>query len=294
MEAYEIWQSTLLECQKNRFRVLPLHAPVTEDELTALADEKLPLPVATFARLWHEYQQDAWRTLIESAALENPAVLDEPTSSGILAPLRSVVSRAEFAAVVWGHPLSWKSPQQWAYLLQIRAIRQDSEPSAHILLHPPASQDDIEKAETVLNLRLPPSYKRFLLVTNGLGFGANEWTFVCGAGPARADWNKVVLNLWLECSHHNEICACWREFQGVYADEREMDRESGIDTFLSDETILVPFSMTFDAWCFDRTRPGGDGEYPVMLWDHELREAKEMYPDFVTWFAGDSYLFGER
>ena len=74
-----------------------------------------------------------------------------------------------------------------------------------------------------------------------------------------------------------------------------MDREGGIDTFLSDETILVPFSMTFDAWCFDRTRPDEDGEYPVMLWDHELREAKERYPDFAAWFAGEvtSYLFGE-
>lgn len=292
MEAYEIWQSTLLECQKNGFRVLPLDAPVTEDELTALADEKPPLPVVTFARLWKEHPTDHWRTLIESAAIENPAVLDEPTSSGILAPLRSVVSRAEYAAVVWGHPLSWKSPQQWAYLLQIRAKSQDGEP-AHILLHPPASRDDIEKAEAVLDMRLPPSYKRFLLVTNGLGFGADELTFVCGAGPARADWNKVVLNLWLECSHQHEICSCWREFQGVYAYERIMDREGGIDTFLSDETILVSFSRTFDDWCFDRTQPGPDGEYPVMLWDHELREAKETYLDFIAWFAGDSYLFGE-
>jgi hypothetical protein len=58
----------------------------------------------------------------------------------------------------------------------------------------------------------------------------------------------------------------------------------------------VPFAQTFDAWCFDRTRTGEDGEYPVMLWDHELREAKEIYPDFVAWFAGEveSYLLGEE
>ena len=80
--------------------MLPLNAPVTEEALTALADEKLPLPVATFARLWEAYQHDAWRALVESAATVNPAVLDEPTSNGILESLRALVSRAVYAAVV--------------------------------------------------------------------------------------------------------------------------------------------------------------------------------------------------
>ncbi|HEX6780314.1 MAG TPA: hypothetical protein VF099_19075, partial [Ktedonobacterales bacterium] len=112
--------------------MLPLDAPMTEDELATLADEEPPLPVATFARLWQEYRQDAWRALVESAAVENPVVMDELASSGVLAPLRSLVSRAGYAAVVWGHPLFWKSPQQWAYLLQIRATSEVGKPPAHI------------------------------------------------------------------------------------------------------------------------------------------------------------------
>jgi hypothetical protein len=216
------------------------------------------------------------------------------TKPPLLEPVRALLARAEYAAVVWGHPDHWQSPQQWGYLLQVRS-RRVGRASEHILLHAPASPADIASAEAALRMRLPPSYQRFLALTNGLGIGTTELTYIGGAGPARAYWEPVILNHWLECDHCHEIAAMWRQFQGVYDYERIRDWENGENSFLSDETALVPFAQTYDAWCFDRTRQRADGEYPVMFWDHETREASERYPDFPTWFAGEAmpYLFDE-
>ncbi|MGH7488910.1 MAG: hypothetical protein ACREMY_25405, partial [bacterium] len=81
-----------------------------------------------------------------------------------------------------------------------------------------------------------------------------------------------------------------------YASERVMDRERGENNFRSDETALIPFATTYEDWCFDRTRPDRAGEYPVVLWDHELRTAEDRYPNFSAWFAGEfeRYLFGDE
>ncbi|MDQ2907636.1 MAG: hypothetical protein M3Y81_29355, partial [Chloroflexota bacterium] len=97
-----------------------------------------------------------------------------------------------------------------------------------------------------------------------------------------------------QCDQHQEIAASWRSFQGVYDYERIRDWENGEHTFLSDETTLVPFGYTYETWCFDRNRPEPDGDYPIIFWDHETRQARDAYPDFSRWFAGEieSYLFG--
>jgi hypothetical protein len=36
-------------------------------------------------------------------------------------------------------------------------------------------------------------------------------------------------------------------------------------------------------------------ELPIVLWDHETREATDRYTNFDAWFAGEAkrYLFGE-
>jgi hypothetical protein len=105
----------------------------------------------------------------------------------------------------------------------------------------------------------------------------------------------VLLNQSMECAKYHEVAASWRAFQGTYDYERIMDRERGEDTFRSDETVLIPFAHTYEDWCFDRTRPDSAGEYPIVLWDHERREATDMYPQFDAWFAAEveSYLFGD-
>ncbi len=294
MKQASAWQQALQACQKYNFRVLSLDELLEEDALRALADEEPPPAVQAFVRHWNQTTPDAWHALLQSAAAVNPTVVEDAALASPLEPLRALLDRAEYAAIVYGQPspAHWKSPEKWGYLVQILPPNAETE-TDHLLLHLPASPADIASAEAVLRMKLPPNYRNFLMITNGLGMGAIELTYVCGAGPARADWNRVILNQWLECSHQHEIAAQWREFQGVYDYERIRDWENGEQTFLSDETIMVPFAQTYDAWCFDRTRPNADGEYPVMFWDHELREAREMYPDFLAWFAGevDPYIF---
>jgi hypothetical protein len=110
---------------------------------------------------------------------------------------------------------------------------------------------------------------------------------VRGAGPRRANWDAVMLILWMKCGGQDEVAARWREFQGTYAHERIMNRERSEDTFLSDETALIPFAHTYDDWCFDRTRPDAGGDHPIMLWGHEAREATDRFRNFDSWFAGE-------
>jgi SMI1 / KNR4 family (SUKH-1) len=294
LEAEQLWRKTLQECSAKGFSVFPLDQPFSEAALHRFAEEPSPA-VVTFARLWDQTAPDAWQTLVQSAASVNPEVIADVTRPPLLEPVRLLLTRAEYAAIVWGHPDHWQSPLQWGYLLQIPPRRAGGE-TWHFLLHTPASREDIAAAEAALRLKLPPSYRRLLMLTNGLGIGITELTYIGGAGPARADWIPIELNQWLECAPYHEIAAMWRQFQGVYDYERIRDWEEGRNSFLSDETILVPFAQMSDAWCLDRTRQQADGEYPILFWDHETREASERYPDFLAWFAGEiePYVFDER
>ena len=234
MTAIESWRSMLERSAGVGFHVHDLDAALTEDDWAALADGEPPSPVRTFAELWARREMDPWRVLVESAATVNPGIGDEVAKGAKLRPLRSLLARAERAALVFGHPSHWTSPDQWGYLLHVRHA-QRADVYENVILHPPAKASDLAQVEHVLALTLPPSYTRFLSLTNGLGIGEREHNWVCGAGPQRANWNAVMLNLWMECGGQHEVAAQWREFQGAYAYERIMDRERGEDTFASDE-----------------------------------------------------------
>ncbi|HEX9055941.1 MAG TPA: SMI1/KNR4 family protein [Ktedonobacterales bacterium] len=301
MEREASWQAALDSSIRAGFRTHPLDTALTATDWSHLSAEEPPLPVRTFTELWAQqsaqHAVEPWRILVESAASVTPGIRDEldgVAEPSALGPLRALLARVEQAAVVFGHPGNWTSPDQWAYLLQVRHA-QRADAYEHVLLHPPASEQDLAQVEHVLAVPLPHSYHRFLLLTNGLGLGERELSYVCGAGPRRAAWPAVQLNQWMECARQHEIAAAWREFQGIYAYERIMDRERGENTFGSDETALIPFASTFDAWCFDRTRPDSAGEYPIVLWDHEARAATEHYPQFDAWFADEvePYLFDD-
>jgi hypothetical protein len=288
------WQEAVQACEKAGLRLLPLDPPVDEAALRAFANGLPPPAGVAFVQHWNPAAPHAWDALLQSAALVNPGVLEDATQAHVLAPLCTALERAQYAALVQGQPepAFWKSPEQWAYLVQIGPPNERADP-AHLLLHLPASPADIAAAEAALRLKLPPGYRHLLLLTNGLGLDATELVYVCGAGPARAEWKPVIFNEWMQCGYQHEIAAEWREFQGIYDYERIRDWENGEQTFLSDETILVPFSETYDAWCFDRTRPNAAGDYPIMFWDHELHQADERYPDFRAWLAEEmeAYIF---
>ena len=287
-------QSALESSASAGYHVFAIDAAPTAADWANLADMEPPEPVRAFAELWAREDVGPWRVLVESTAAINPGIRDAASDGAKSAPLRALTARAERAALMFGHPSHWTSPNQWSYLLHVRHTRQAGV-YANVILHPPAESADLAQAEHVLAIKLPPSYRRFLLLTNGLGIGEREFSYVCGAGPQRANWNVVMLNRWMECGTLHEIAAQWREFQGTYAYERIMDRERSEDTFASDETALIPFAHTYETWCFDRTRQDSAGEFPIVLWDHEMREATDRYTDFDEWFAGEvePFLFGE-
>jgi hypothetical protein len=205
--------------------------------------------------------------------------------STVFAPLRYLLARATRVAVLYGEHFVWKSPDQWSYLFEIAPLEEEHR-YRYILAHPPATVAHIQQAETVLGTALPPSYVQFLQATNGLGIGTNEQYFICGAGEARAAWDDDVTfqaGVFTKPLYH-EIASYWFQWQEIYAYEREQECETGVNTFRSDEKVCIAFASTCDDWCFDRSTSDARGEYPVVFWDHELREATLRYPDFASWF----------
>lgn len=288
MLTQQVWQRALHECRAAGIDALPLGMSLTDAAWELLADAPPPPAVRAFADVWTQQRLDPWETFVRSAAVINPYILQEDTLSGAVRQLRLLVERIEYAALAYGQSSEWTSPDQWAYLVQIEHAEGESR---HLLLRPPATEADIARAEHVLNITLPPSYKSLITYTNGVGLGPVEHHYICGAGPGRAQWKPVALNLWPECAGQHEIAALWREFQGTYAYERIQDRERGENTFLSDETALIPFAFTNGIWCFDWTQPDTTGELPVVFWDHETRQARAVYPDFAAWFADQMNMF---
>jgi hypothetical protein len=273
--------------------MLSLEQPVDHAALHALAEEEPPPAVQAFAANWNQIAPDAWHALLQSAAAVNPTVVAAELAEPKLMPLRSMLARAEHAAITWQPAYSWPKAQRWGYFLQIRSPKRWVEPE-QLCFFPPATPADIAAAEAVLRMKLPPGFRHFVQITNGFSSGIRGSTEICGVGPANADWAAVQLNRWMDAPSHNEIAAAWRAFQGDYDYARIMDWEEGINSFESDETILVPFAYFAETYCFDRTRPTAAGEYPVMFWDHELRGATETHPNFLAWFAErvESYIFG--
>lgn len=280
------WIKPFLDAE---FLVGSLTPPLTKTQAwlaTSLTHEAPPATIRAFAERYAHDEMGVWRALAESAASAQPDNRDALTDGMALAPLRALIERVNRVAVLYDSRHRWKTPNRWGYAFETRPPATTGEAQL-LILRPPATESDLQRVESVIQMTLPPSYRRFLLVSNGLGVGARELTYICGAGPQRAHWESVRRNLWMNFADSRELAAQWRHFQGLYAYERIMDRDRGEDTFLSDETALVPFAHTYEVWCFDRTRPDARGEYPIVLWDHEMRQATDRYADFDSWFGGE-------
>jgi len=200
-------------------------------------------------------------------------------------PLKQLIGHATQVAVMYGEYSAWKSPDKWSYLFQVKDLF-ESNTYDYFVAHAPATLEQIHQAESALGMQLPPTYVRLLTLTNGLGLYLDERSFICGVGDARATWDEVVNFQKLTFPRHeyHEITSYWLQWQDVLEYERERDRETGINTFLSNERVCVPFAYKSDDWCFDRSQHNEDGEYPILFWDHELRKATFKYPDFEAWF----------
>lgn len=205
----------------------------------------------------------------------------------VFPPLEHFLMHATNVAVIYGEFYAWESPDKWKYLFQMNDPS-DVNKQLYFVAQPPATLKHIHQAGTVLGMQLPPSYVHFLEFTNGLGLGAgpDEFYFICGAGEARAFWDDVVnfRSLTSTIHEYHEISSNWLQWQDTLSYERERDRETEITSFASDERVYVPFAYKGDEWCFDRSNPNENGEYPVLFWDHELCEATWKYADFASWF----------
>jgi len=69
----------------------------------------------------------------------------------------------------------------WRELIQSAGVRRTDKP----LLHPPATAEDIQRAEAALGVKLPAALIAFLLETNGVDTGYGE--FIWSAQKIAAD-----------------------------------------------------------------------------------------------------------
>lgn len=285
------WEEALQDYRSHHFRVF------TREQILSTPPEILTaeLPASTAVLAFMQQLAQPQLSLREAFVTAVQSFDESMHPNGIFAPLIELLDRAMHVAIMYGEHFVWKSPDQWSYLFMVEngvKSADGSDASAFFVVHPPATRTHIQQAEAVIGVPFPPTYMQLLQMTNGLGLDLNELAFICGAGNARAAWDKAEL---FEAGNflrdtYQEIASYWFAWQDVLAYERQRDRETGIDTFRSDERKYIPFAYTYDEWCFDRTNPDERGEYPVYFWDHELREATYKYPNFEAWFVDVAIL----
>ncbi len=209
--------------------------------------------------------------------------------TAIFPPFRYLIDHTVQIAVLYGEHPAKKSPDRWSYLLGIRDENRNK--NIYCIAHAPASSEHIREAETILEMKLPLTYTSFLQCTNGLELDLHGCYFVSGVGRARARLDEVLSspNPAAESFTYHEIASYNLMWQSVLQYERQRDQETGINTFLSDERVCVPFASTYDDWCFDRSCAHENNEYPILFWDHESRQATWQYPDFETWFVHEVF-----
>lgn len=285
----EKWLSSLETYAASGFLFFPVDGlDLSARAIEARTGTSLPVSVEEFYRAYGLAGGDLWQALLASAAAINPG---SDVSLSAAAPLRALAQQAEHVALVWDQRFAWRSPERWGYLCSIRPGHPLSAAN-NILFHLPATASEIRAAEQVVGMPLSPSYKNLLRITNGLGIGVQDLACVSGAGPQRADWELVLQGDWLHVDHAHEISAVSRVFYGVYDDDGGLDEVARI---LLGRKVIIPFAQTYERWCFDRSAPSTDGEYPILMWDHELCRARYLYTTFADWLQREfvPYIFDE-
>jgi hypothetical protein len=275
------WESVLERYRAQNLQVLTRESLLHSSLETLINGLPISVPTLSFLQQLSHSQLSLWDALFISVLSVHGNLKEKEA----FPPLKQLIDRVTQVAVIYGEHFAWKSPDKWSYLFQVRDLF-ESNTYHYFLAHPPATVEQIHQAETVLGMHLPPTYVCLLKLTNGLGLYLDERSFICGVGDARATWDEVVNFQKLTYPRHvyHEITSNWLQWQDVLEYERERDRETRINTFLSNERVCVPFAYKSDDWCFDRSQQNEDGEYPILFRDHELREAIFKYPDFEVWF----------
>ena len=275
------WESILESYRAQGFQVLTRESLLHASLETLINGLPISAPTLSFLQHLSHPHLSLWDAFFTSIL----SVHGDIQEKEVFLPLKHLIAHATQVAVMHGEHFAWKSPDKWSYLFQVRD-QFESKTYHYFVAHAPATLNQIHQAESVLGMQLPPTYMHLLILTNGLGLYLDERSFICGVGDARAAWDEVVNFQKLTFPRHeyHEITSYWLQWQDVLEYERERDRQTGINTFRSNERVYVPFAYQTDDWCFDRSRKNEEGEYPIFFWDHELREATFRYPDFEAWF----------
>ncbi len=275
MNSLNQWQQDFQKKLGRWNRAITLDHALSREELRDMTGEEPPSYVLELCQQWHLDHSDPWQVVTRTIEVQYPDNLQAITQELPAHPLRRLIEQAQQAVIVW-HP---SRVENWSCVL-ILPPRQRGYPPGYLKLFEPATSAEIAAAEAVLGMALPPSYQDLLLVTNGLGFSPSGVTQVMGAGPKRALWDVVLRGDWLSCEAYEEVAAQWRFFQGGYADLRTQEQDI---IFHTDETVLVPFLVIEDVYCFDRSRPDLSGECPIVFWDHEDLGGCDVAPTFRHW-----------
>lgn len=274
----KIWENALESYRSQHFQVFTreqlFHASI---DILLNGLDASPATILFFKNLSQPHVTP-WKALITSVQSFYEGVIE-------FVPLKQLLENATHVAILYGEHFAWKSPDKWSYLFEVMH-GDGGNARNYIIAHPPASKEQVRQAESVLKMPLAPSYVKLLHMTNGLGLALYETQFICGVGNGRAVWeNKATFQLGaFHRDLYHEIASYWFQWHDTLAYERRTELDEGINTFRSDEQICVPFAYTVDDWCFDRSHQAKNGEYPILFWDHELREATHEYSDFEMWF----------
>jgi hypothetical protein len=157
----------------------------------------------------------------------------------------------------------------------------------------PASEDAVRATEERLGVRLPPSYRNFLLTSNG-------WRHI---DPLLYELLKVEEIGWLPQADP-ELWEIWagegqdggdapgltgwlRRLRGLVPDQDEL-------TELLRRCVLLSGPADGDFWLLDGGRTGPDGEWTAYAWMASSGLDPEPYPSFGALVVHARELFEEQ
>ena len=270
------WLEAQEAMRKDGLRLIEIESTTERTQVEVFFQQPLPDPAQVFL---DHFQQNGniWEALVQSAVSVKNHLKDGIFSASFFPTLQQILSESKHLAIFQGQSGIWGSPDPWGYLIDTQALSM-----SQIILHLPVSPAVFDEVETRLQIRLPKSYRQLLSFSNGIGRGPRELSYICGAGPQRANWTAFEDEPFKKSFH--EILFEWHQWISIYEYANEEDVANEENIFQTNYHTLLPFAYTFDAWCFDLSDTRTDHDYPVMIWDHEDRSATLKANNFAEWF----------
>jgi hypothetical protein len=140
-------------------------------------------------------------------------------------------------------------------------------------LWPKAAEKDVATTEAAIGLRLPESYRQFVIeLSNG------AYLFMCQEVSAVGDGNRQIGPI------QGVFHRIWTAARSLSAEELAADvpfREGGT----TQRKYLIPFSLDHNGnqWCFVAEQLGSDLEYPVAYADSAYTRLYGRLESFSKW-----------